>query len=484
MSDSGFSAGDGLGLDNIGDWILGAKDLVQNVFSGFFDSNGFGGVHEFPAVVISNPVTIGPSEYAALGFENEDASSDRNYKKFKVRIINKRNNPHILLEDPCDLSATQELCQQNALVASHTTIVTNQSIGIGIGSLVRIKLDKLPNKTFNLQSGRFLELLQRNETGAQVLSKRACDSMAIMFEHGESYEPPPTIIIDSDTFYWAQKYDEDPDVPNKRQHTAILNGLIAKGTGFDLYVKTFIYLVWKQLGYKIKLNSGHRSQAEQTVLWNKYVARGKTGLPALKTPGYHGTGMALDFNFETMGQTLPTGESGWIGSKGIHAGQDNAANKMMWEQSGIVQLIKSMGLQWGGDFKSYYDPIHIQWLPDGWSHNDVIMHANNSAKAPIETTKTGSGIGNEYEAGSTEENRMTDAESEIASALQTLPQALQDVANETTPEWDAPTAEEKYAAHFGDDPNDLNQNGVPDSEEIYGVDDERFWQEHPDYASE
>ena len=358
-------------------------------------------------------------------------------------------------------------------------------MGIGIGSLVRIKLDKLPNKTYNLQTGRFVELLQRNETGAVVLSKRACDSMSVMFEYGEAYEPPPTITIDSDTFYWAQKYDEDPAVPNKRQHITILNGLIAKGTGFDLYVKTFIYLVWKQLGYKIRLNSGHRTQAKQTELYNAWVERGRTGAPAIKNPGYHGTGMAVDFNFETMGQTLPTGESGWIGTTDLHPGQTKAENKMMWEQSGIVKLAIDMGLVWGGNFtgSTGYDPIHIQWLPDGWTHNDVVMHANNSAKAPVETTKVGSGIGNEYEAGNTAENLMRDAESEIASG-QSLPQALQDVANESTPEWDAPTAEEKAAAHYGDDPNDLNQNGVPDSEEIYGYDDERFWQEHPDYASE
>lgn len=379
----------------------------------------------------------------------------------------------MLLEDPCDLSATQELCQQNALVASHTTIVTSQSLGIGIGALVTIKLDKLPNKTYNLQSGRFVGLLQRNETGATVLSKVACDSMAVMFEFGESYEPPPMITIDSDTFYWAQKYDEDPAVPSKRQHTEILNGLIAKGTGFDLYVKTFIYLAWKQLGYSIRLNSGHRSQAEQTKLYNAWLERGKTGLPALKSPGYHGTGMAVDFNFNTMGQTLPTGESGMIGSTGIHAGQTDATNKMMWEQSGIVQLAKSIGLQWGGDFKSYYDPIHIQWLPDGWTHNDVVMHSNNSAKAPIKTTGVGSGIGNEYEGGS-QEIQLKDLEEDIEN----FPEELRAAAN-----LDADIDATDPRNDPNHDPRDLNQNGILDNEEG-DLSDEEFWSYHPDYNKE
>ena len=239
-------------------------------------------------------------------------------------------------------------------------------------------------------------------------------------------------------------------------------------------VKTFIYLSWKQLGYSIRLNSGHRSQASQTKLYNAWIERGKTGLPALKTPGYHGTGMAIDFNFNTMGKTLPTGESGLIGSTGVHSGQTDATNKMMWEQSGIVQLAKNMGLEWGGDFRSYYDPIHIQWLPTGWTHSDVIMHANNPTKASVETT-AGSGIGNEYE-GSAEANMLEDLE----SANETFPEELIGAANlagesETEPSW------YDNAINNADDPNDLNQNGVPDSSEDYTEADDQFWEEHPDY---
>ena len=468
MPNDGFSVNSLLDTDNIGDFINDGMGLVKNVLSGFFDSNSFSGVGEYPAVVISNPVSISDSEYAALGFENYDGQADKTYKKFKVRIINKRNNPHALLEDPCDLSVAQELCQQNALIASHTTIVTNRSMGIGIGALVKIQLDKLPNKTYNLQTGRMTELLQKNETGAVVLSKRACDSMSTMFEYGEAYEPPPTIGIDSDTFYWAQKYDEDPAVPSKSQHVAILKGLTDTGTGFDLYVKTFIYLSWKQLGYSIRLNSGHRSQASQTKLYNAWIERGKTGLPALKTPGYHGTGMAIDFNFNTMGKTLPTGESGLIGSTGVHSGQTDATNKMMWEQSGIVQLAKNMGLEWGGDFRSYYDPIHIQWLPTGWTHSDVVMHANNPTKASVETT-AGSGIGNEYE-GSAEANMLEDLE----SANETFPEELRGAANLDSEELQSDEENFRLFGLTGEGlTSDLPGHQRPGTEDT----------EHPDYGA-
>ena len=138
--------------DTVGDTLLDGLGAIKSVISGFFDGDFFSGDGTFPAVVISNPVNISSSEYTALGFLNYDAAASRTYKKFKVRIINKRHNPHAMLENPCDLSTAAERCQQNALIASHTTVATNRTLGIGIGSLVKIQLDKLPNKTFNLQT--------------------------------------------------------------------------------------------------------------------------------------------------------------------------------------------------------------------------------------------------------------------------------------------------------------------------------------------
>ena len=152
--------------DNIGDTINDGINLVTQAVSSIFDFDGFPSDGEFSAVVLTNPKEIKFTEYEALGYSSGDIESDNSYYKFKVRIVNKRNNPHAVLEDPCDLSKTEELCQQYGLIASHTTIATRGSPGVNIGSFVTIKLDKLPNDMFNLQTGHLVEVEARNDTGA------------------------------------------------------------------------------------------------------------------------------------------------------------------------------------------------------------------------------------------------------------------------------------------------------------------------------
>ena len=463
------------GNDNIGDLVLDGFGIFQKAISGFFDGDFFSGDGTYPAVVISNPVNIAPSEYTALGFPNYDANSSRAYKKFKVRIINKRHNPHAMLENPCDLSTAQERCQQNALVASHTTVATNRMMGVGIGALVKIKLDKSPNDTYNLQTAHLLEVLQPNDTGAEILSKEACDSMVTMFEYGEAYEPPPEVIINSDLFEWADKYDAEP-VPNKRQHAPFLRAIEAKGYGFHYYVKTFFYLVWKRRGYSITINSGVRSQQEQTRLYNAYIARGSKGLPAIKTVGYHG-GLAIDMNFNTEGVSIGIATAGdgvaefegTIGSAGLMK-QSAEENKDLWITSGIVDIAKEVGLKWGGEFSGYYDPIHFQWLPGGWTAKDVEMHATNPAKPPTSTAAGTGAVG----------RKETNADHD----LQVMGE-----------DYEAFPAELRGAASLGsdllnDDPReadpwegDANQNGILDTEEG-DLSDEEFWSYHPDYNKE
>ena len=410
------------GNDNIGDLVLDRVGIFQKALNGFFDGDFFSGDGTFPAVVISKPVNITPSEYTALGFLNFDANSSRVYKKFKVRIINKRHNPHAMLENPCDLTTAQERCQQNALVASHTTVATNGAGGIGIGALVKIKLDKLPNKTYNLQTAHLLEIMQHNDTGAEILSKEACDSMATMFEHGENYEPPPGVTINSDMFEWADKYDAEP-VPNKNNHARHLREIEAKGYGFQYYVKTFFYLVWKRWGYSITITNGVRSKHKQDQLYAAYVACKATGktncTPAGKNLGHHGLGLAIDINFNTEG-LIVNDRKGNIGSASL-MNQSASENKALWEVSGIVAVATEADLQWGGNFNTMYDPVHFQWTPGGWTLKDIAMHAGNNAKPP---TSTAAGTG---ATGRTEVNAEHDLEL-ISEDYESFPDELRGAA--------------------------------------------------------
>ena len=374
-------------IDNMADLVLDGLGPIKSIVSDFFGGDFFSGDGTYPAVVISKPVDISSSEYTALGFPNYDANSSRNYRKFKVRIINKRNNPHAMLENPCDLSTATELCQQNSLIASHTTVATNQTLGFGIGALVKIKLDKLPNSTFNLQTAHYLELLQPNDTGAQILSKVACDSMSLMFEHGEAYEPPPPIVINSDLIEWADKYDAWSSNPHKNTNKSHLRRIEDAGKGFHYYVKAFFYLAYLKRGYVCYFSGRRasvRNKTDQASLYAATQVPNYDGPPASKTLGFHGAGLAIDINFDT-GDSAIGNVRGNIGSWKV-MNMTKAQNKQLWETSGIVDIaVNDVGLEWGGNFtgKLGFDPVHFQWLPAGWTKKKVHENANNPSKPPM-----------------------------------------------------------------------------------------------------
>jgi D-alanyl-D-alanine carboxypeptidase len=85
-------------------------------------------------------------------------------------------------------------------------------------------------------------------------------------------------------------------------------------------------------GLVVVVTSVVRSQAKQRRLYNAYLARGKTGLPALP-PGHslHEHGLAWDM-----------------------------VVKPEEYQPIVGQLWKRYGGQWGGDAKIGYDPVHFQ----------------------------------------------------------------------------------------------------------------------------
>jgi len=380
--------------DNLGDTILDGVNTVVQAVSSIFDFDGFPADGEFAAVVLTTPVQIKFAEYEALGYTGGDIESDNSYYKFKVRIVNKRNNPHAVLADPCDITKTEEVCQQNGLIASHTTIAVRDSPGINIGSYVTIKLDKLPNGTFNLQTGRLVEVEARNDTGATVLNADACKSMAVMFDQGEHWDPPPIIEVDSDIEYLARKYDESPDIPYKDNHKEKFSAYETMNSPFPSYFKALAYIAYDRDLTGILFTgqrSGVRTEADQKTLSNKYkkdLALYKDGkmkhppLPANAKPGYHGAALAADINVDIPFAADTGGAAYGPGLVGSHkafaktagpnshfANPDN--NKRLWEATNIVKYIKELGMQWGGEFRNY-DPVHIQWTPSGWARDDVL----------------------------------------------------------------------------------------------------------------
>jgi len=100
-------------------------------------------------------------------------------------------------------------------------------------------------------------------------------------------------------------------------------------------------------GIRIDVTSTTRTVEKQQELYNKWIARGKTGLPAAP-PGAsaHELGMAIDFTISDIAtrQILARGSS----------------SKQVWQQYRVGELAIQAGLRWGGDWAGgQYDPIHV-----------------------------------------------------------------------------------------------------------------------------
>lgn len=100
--------------------------------------------------------------------------------------------------------------------------------------------------------------------------------------------------------------------------------------------KKVISRIEKETGWSVLITSGYRTFAKQAELHKQNPSNAK--------PGYslHNYGLAIDFN-------LFKGAD-WI---------RKASPKSKWEETGAIKIIKEEGFRWGGDFKTYYDPVHI-----------------------------------------------------------------------------------------------------------------------------
>ena len=156
---------------------------------------------------------------------------------------------------------------------------------------------------------------------------------------------------------------------------------------FVLYVKAFIWTVYDRVSGAVTINSGTRPQSKQTELYENYQKCLKTSTDlslctvAAKTLSSHG-GFAIDFNVRIGSRTYGTPQI---------AGAGDAANRSDWNASLVPSIIKAIGhgLVWGGNWTgSSYDPIHIQWRPDGYdSWSDLYNNIDiNGGKFSIKGT--------------------------------------------------------------------------------------------------
>ena len=217
MSD--IKLGSFIDTDNASDIVNDTIGIFKRSMTAIFEEDLFNGQSNFKAVIISNPKSISQSEYKALGFPGSDSKSDRGgYKKFKVRITQKKANPHAILEDPCDITKAVDVSSQNSLIAAHTTVVTEVTTGVNIGSYIEIHLNKNSNGTYNLQTGHFIRVIEKNETASTILDAAVCSTIKNYFVYGESYLAAPALTVSSTISEYAARYDSDTTIPRTRNH--------------------------------------------------------------------------------------------------------------------------------------------------------------------------------------------------------------------------------------------------------------------------
>ncbi len=95
-------------------------------------------------------------------------------------------------------------------------------------------------------------------------------------------------------------------------------------------------------GYRVIITTGYRSFEKQVELKKENSKNASPGL------SMHNYGLAIDIN-------LQRGTELWR----------KRDTKEKWIQTGIPQMAKNMGLFWGGDFKTYHDPVHFEIDMDG-----------------------------------------------------------------------------------------------------------------------
>jgi hypothetical protein len=363
--------------DNIGDFLSDPLGSFKKIINSFYDGTGIFSSDQFLAVALTNGVEIDAEEATLLGYPaGGDEVRQQTFYKFKARTIAK-DSPHVVLTDPCTLTdkvTSDEKCLRNALIAAHSTVVYSTNSGqVNVGNIVTVKFSRNSDDTLNLRQGNLVNFIDPNRD-FESLTPEACEFIESVFELGDSYAPPPPIVINSEIFQLAEEYDRSNNIRFKRKNNTFIKDLLKP---FDSYVKAFIMESKNLYDIDINIYSGVRTKSHQQQLYNDYVKNGKKGPAPAKPSGntftsLHQVGLAIDFNFykdgklymsqlsdsPITGRPFPRDDKGKITTAGIQQ------HKREWINTGIFNVIDRLGLRWGGNFRNNYDPIHVD-LPYG-----------------------------------------------------------------------------------------------------------------------
>lgn len=193
------------------------------------------------------------------------------------------------------------------------------------------------------------QLPTTQEDEAQTPSNEQCGATTVS-DYIEFLQDLPDIPVNtpSEIEQLAQLYDESQTLPNKEQHAPFFLGAHPE---FVPYMKAFMFKTWDAKQGKIRINQVFRSPTEYNSLLAAHLADPANKAKPAKN-SYHNYGLAMDFNLFLGGKVYGKSSRG-----------GNVTDKNLWIATGVPAIGQSMNLQWGGTFRSNYDPIHFDFEP-------------------------------------------------------------------------------------------------------------------------
>ena len=119
----------------------------------------------------------------------------------------------------------------------------------------------------------------------------------------------------------------------ERHNRAFLSDMGENRDNFEELFKQ----IRRKTSYRVLVTSGNRSHAAQERLYAQNKKNAKPG----RSPHQHQR--AMDINLVSL--------------RGLVRKSDS---KETWEATGVPELARDLGFRWGGDFRTYHDPVHFE----------------------------------------------------------------------------------------------------------------------------
>jgi hypothetical protein len=365
--------------------------VLREQYANLMRPNKFDGVLEYEATVrhsytIDNDGTLLESLkerfsniFGSYSYTDELPAPKRHYICFVEEVCNHLVDPSVYKKD---LNKKAEALLQLPKFILSQKLRGGKDGTINNGSSVRVRFydTTLISSTGEIV-GEIVSLGPQTETQEDPFGTVGSDGLSggsprKAMNSNPNYEPQAPEISQAEIDADAAAFD-NPALQNQPLPPINLAFINSLNPDFQKIVKSFVLRCWEQLAIEIVPSSGYRSVKTQREMRKRWEAGPRnTPAPAPVTDdsaSFHNAGLAFDFNprITSTGKVLTTRNT-----------------KEEWIGSGIGSIISQLGLKWGIDFRTNYDPIHVDMSSIlGWGGKDVVNFIKASEEQGIEVNR-------------------------------------------------------------------------------------------------